>query len=75
MRELVLGTGSFGNEIFRLLAPGILLTNIVPDKFIKLFLINGNIVTRQARPRGRHCDQLSKMLVFMELLLRRDDLT
>ena len=39
MRELVLCTGCFGNEVLGLSAPGVLMTHIVTDKFIKLFLI------------------------------------
>ena len=42
MRELVLCTGRFGNEILGLSAPGILMTHIVTDKFVKLFLIFHN---------------------------------
>ena len=49
MRELVFCTGRFSNEILRLLAPGILMTHVVTDKFIKLLFVF-ICISRQARP-------------------------
>ena len=73
VRELMLSTGCFANEILRLPSPEVLVAGIIWDELIQLVFIR-RFLTRSAsaRLRGRHCEQFLEMLVLLNAFLCED---
>ena len=73
MSVLMLGTCSFGQQILSLAASDVLLLSVILHQLVQLLIILGFVpLGFWARPRGRHCEQLSKVLILLKLIFGID---